>query len=152
MGVLGAGGARGYAHIGVIEELEQRGYEVICVAGSSMGALVGGLYAADALQRYREWVETLGWVNVVRLLDLSFGKGTFRGDKVFAKLREIAGDPLIESLRIPYTAAATDLQSNKEVWFQRGSLMDAIRASIAISSSSTTHGLAPSTLWSSACR
>lgn len=130
--VLGSGGARGYAHIGVIAELEARGHEVVCVAGSSMGALIGGLYAAGGLGDYRRWVETLGWIDVMRLLDLSFRSGTFRGEKIFARLHELVGDPDIESLPIPYTAVATDLQSHKEVWFQRGSLLTAIRASIAI--------------------
>jgi len=130
--VLGSGGARGYAHIGVISELEARGHEVVCVAGSSMGALIGGLYAAGGLGDYRRWVETLGWIDVMRLLDLSIRSGTFRGEKIFARLHELVGDPDIESLPIPYTAVATDLQSHKEVWFQRGSLLTAIRASIAI--------------------
>lgn len=130
--VLGAGGARGYAHIGVIEELEARGYEVVCVSGSSMGALIGGLYAAGGLHDYREWVESLHWVDVMRLLDLTFKQGTFRGEKVFAKLKELIGDPLIESLPISYTAVVTDLASTKEIWFQRGSLLQAMRASIAV--------------------
>ncbi|KEA63809.1 UPF0028 protein YchK [Marinobacterium lacunae] len=130
--VLGTGGARGYAHIGVIEELESRGYEIVSIAGSSMGALVGGLYAAGALAEYRRWVEALGWIDVVRLLDLNFRNTLFSGDKVFTRLRELIGDPDIESLPIAYTAVATDLTNNKEVWFQRGSLLKAMRASIAI--------------------
>lgn len=130
--VLGAGGARGYAHMGAIAELEARGYEIVCVSGTSMGALVGGIHAAGGLQAYRQWVETLSWIDVVRLLDLSLTDGAFRGEKVFARLRELIGDPRIESLPIPYTAVAADLRANKEVWFQRGSLLTAIRASIAI--------------------
>lgn len=130
--VLGAGGARGYAHIGAIEELEARGHEIVCVAGSSMGALVGGLYACGGLDDYRRWVETLDWIDVMRLLDISFRRGAFKGEKIFARLYELVGDPAIETLPLPYTAVATDLQSHKEVWFQRGSLLTAIRASIAI--------------------
>ncbi|MBV1786530.1 patatin-like phospholipase family protein [Marinobacterium sp. D7] len=130
--VLGTGGARGYAHIGVIEELEARGYQVTCIAGCSMGALVGGLYAAGGMAKYRAWVETLRWIDVVRLLDLNFRNTLFNGDKVFAKLRELIGDPSIETLPVSYTAVATDLSSNKEIWFQRGSLLQAMRASIAI--------------------
>ncbi len=130
--VLGAGGARGYAHIGVIAEIEARGYKVVSVCGSSMGALVGGLYAANGLKAYQQWVEPLRWIDVVRLLDLSLSRGTIKGEKVFAKLRELIGNPAIESLRLPYTAVATDLTNGKEVWFQRGSLLDAIRASIAV--------------------
>ncbi|WP_432694896.1 patatin-like phospholipase family protein [Marinobacterium sp. YM272] len=130
--VLGAGGARGYAHIGVIAELEARGYEIVGIAGSSMGAVVGGLYAAGGLAEYRRWVETLSWVDVVRLLDLSFRNVSVRGDKVFARIRDLIGDPDIESLPIGYTAIATDLRSSKEVWFRHGSLLAAMRASIAI--------------------
>lgn len=130
--VLGAGGARGYAHIGVIAELEARGYQIVSVCGSSMGALIGGVYAAGGLQAYRNWVELLSWVDVVRLLDIGFGRGTIKGGKVFSKLRELIGDPSIESLPMPYTAIATDITNNKEVWFQRGNLLAAMRASIAV--------------------
>ncbi|MBY4678708.1 patatin-like phospholipase family protein [Marinobacterium arenosum] len=130
--VLGSGGARGYAHIGVIEELIRRGYQIISVAGCSMGALVGGIYAAGALNDYRDWVCGLRWIDVVRLLDVTFSKGAIRGDKVFAKLEQLVGDPLIESLPIKYTAVATDITYQKEVWFQHGSLLRAMRASVAI--------------------
>ncbi|MGY8869834.1 MAG: patatin-like phospholipase family protein [Pseudomonadales bacterium] len=130
--VLGSGGARGYAHIGVIEVLEARGYRINCIAGSSMGALVGGLYAAGALEEYRQWVEGLSRLQILRLLDLTFGIGAIRGDKLFQRIREMAGDPDIESLPIPFTAVATDIVHQKEVWFQRGSLQAAIRASAAV--------------------
>ncbi|GGK82857.1 patatin-like phospholipase family protein [Amphritea balenae] len=131
--VLGSGGARGYSHIGVIEELERRGYEIVCVAGSSMGALVGGVYAAGRLQEYRQWVTGLSWVSVFKLMDLTLrGEGTIRGERLLKRLTEILGNPLIEELAIPYTAVATDLTHQKEVWFQNGSLLDAIRASIAV--------------------
>lgn len=131
--VLGSGGARGYAHIGVIEELEASGYEIVCIAGSSMGALIGGAYAAGGLRAYSEWVQTLNWVDVVRLLDITFSNATIRGNKVMRKFETLlGGDPDIEQLPLPYTAVATDLTNAKEVWFQRGSLVDAIRASIAV--------------------
>ncbi len=130
--VLGSGGARGYAHIGVIEELEARGYRINCIAGSSMGALVGGLYAAGALDTYKEWVTGLTRLQILRLLDLTFGMGTIRGDRLFQKIKEMTGDPDIESLPIPFTAVATDIVYQKEVWFQRGSLQAAIRASVAV--------------------
>ena len=130
--VLGSGGARGYAHIGVIEELEARGYQINCIAGSSMGALVGGLYAAGALDAYKEWVVGLTRLQILRLLDLTFGMGTIRGDRLFQKIKEMTGDPNIESLPIPFTAVATDIVHQKEVWFQRGSLQAAIRASVAV--------------------
>lgn len=130
--VLGAGGARGYAHIGVIAELEARGYEIASIAGSSMGAVVGGLYAAGGLDDYRRWVESLSWIDVVRLLDLSFRNVSVRGDKVFAHIKDLIGEPDIESLPVAFTAIATDLRSSKEVWFRHGSLLDAMRASIAV--------------------
>lgn len=131
--VLGSGGARGYAHIGVIEELERRGYEVVCIAGSSMGALIGGVYAAGRLKEYREWVTSLSWMDVFKLMDVTLrGEGTIRGERLLSRLREIAGNPMIEDLPITYTAVATDITHQKEVWFQHGSMLDAIRASIAV--------------------
>jgi NTE family protein len=130
--VLGSGGARGYAHIGVIQALESRGYKINCIAGSSMGSLIGGVYAAGALDEYTRWVRKLSRFNVIALLDITFKMGAIRGDKLFGRLREMIGDPNIEDLSIPYTAVATDLVHQKEVWFQRGSLQSAIRASIAI--------------------
>lgn len=130
--VLGSGGARGYAHIGVIEELERRGYTINCIAGSSMGALIGGLYAADGLEAYKAWVVSLSRLNILSLLDLTFGMGAIRGERLFNKLSEFLDDSAIETLRIPFTAVATDIVHQKEVWFQRGSLREAIRASIAV--------------------
>ncbi|WP_447591617.1 patatin-like phospholipase family protein [Aquipseudomonas campi] len=132
--VLGSGGARGYAHIGVIEELEARGYEIGCVAGCSMGAVVGGIYAAGKLEQYREWTESLDYLDVLRLLDVSFRLGAIRGEKVFGKIHEILGEIDIENLRIPYTAVATDLTNQQEIWFQEGCLHKAMRASAAIPS------------------
>ncbi len=131
--VLGSGGARGYAHIGVIEELEAHGYEIASISGSSMGALVGGLYACDALQAYKEWVLGLDLFDVAKLVDLSFtGTGIIEGEKVFAMIEEMVGNKKIEQLPIPFTAVATDLLKQKEVWLQKGKVIDAIRASIAI--------------------
>jgi len=133
--VLGSGGARGYAHIGVIDELERRGYSIVSIAGSSMGALVGGLYAADCLQPFRAWAVAQRSVDVLRMLDLSFDAvGLIRGDKVFSMLSRIVGKRLIEELPLPYTAVATDLVGLKEIWFQEGDLLEAIRASISIPS------------------
>lgn len=132
--VLGSGGARGYAHIGVIEELEARGYEIGCIAGCSMGAVVGGIYAAGKLQEYREWTESLDYLDVLRLLDVSFRLGAIRGEKVFGKIHEIVGEIDIEQLAIPYTAVATDLTNQQEIWFQEGCLHKAMRASAAIPS------------------
>lgn len=130
---LGGGGARGYAHIGVLDEIEARGWEVAGVAGTSMGALVGGLWAADGLAPYREWVETMSRRDVLRMMDPAFGgAGAIRADRIMRRLDEILGGRAIEDLPIPYTAVATDLLSQSEVWFTEGSLVDAIRASIAI--------------------
>ncbi|MBF7141349.1 MULTISPECIES: patatin-like phospholipase family protein [Pseudomonas] len=132
--VLGAGGARGYAHIGAIEEIERRGYAIRCVAGCSMGAVVGGIYAAGRLDEYRQWIERLDYLDILRLVDVSFRMGAIRGDKVFGQIRRLLGDLNIEDLRIPYTAVATDLTHQKEVWFQEGCLHQAMRASAAIPS------------------
>lgn len=132
--VLGSGGARGYAHIGVIEELERRGYEIACIAGCSMGAVVGGIYAAGKLEQYKRWIESLDYLDVLRLVDVSFSLGAIRGDKVFGQIRKIVGDIDIEQLRIPYTAVAADLTNQQEIWFQEGCLHQAMRASAAIPS------------------
>lgn len=132
--VLGSGGARGYAHIGVIEALEARGYEIGCIAGCSMGAVVGGIYAAGKLDEYRQWTESLDYLDVLRLLDVSFRLGAIRGEKVFGKIHEIVGEIDIEQLAIPYTAVATDLTNQQEIWFQEGCLHKAMRASAAIPS------------------
>lgn len=131
--VLGSGGARGYAHIGVIEELLAHGYEIKSISGSSMGALIGALYACRKLEVYKEWVLGLDLMDVVKLVDFSFaGTGMIQGDKVFRVIEEMIGDVMIEDLPIPFTAVATALIKQKEVWIQKGSLVDAIRASIAI--------------------
>ncbi|MDA7085670.1 patatin-like phospholipase family protein [Pseudomonas sp. SA3-5] len=132
--VLGSGGARGYAHIGVIEELEARGYEIACIAGCSMGAVIGGIYAAGKLKDYSDWTQSLDYLDVLRLLDVSFRLGAIRGEKVFGKIREIVGEINIEDLSIPFTAVATDLTNQQEIWFQEGCLHQAMRASAAIPS------------------
>ena len=133
--VLGSGGARGYAHIGVIEELERRGYVIDCIAGCSMGAVVGGMYAAGKLAEYREWVSGLDYLDVLRLLDIGFGNmGAIRGERVFGRIREIVGEQRIDDLPIAFTAVATDLTNQQEVWFQQGCLHQAMRASAAIPS------------------
>ena len=132
--VLGSGGARGYAHIGAIEEIERRGYNIRCVAGCSMGAVVGGIYAAGKLEEYRRWIEGLDYLDVLRLVDVSFRMGAINGDRVFGHIRRIIGDLNIEDLPIPFTAVATDLTHQKEVWFQEGCLHQAMRASAAIPS------------------
>jgi NTE family protein len=130
--VLGGGGARGLAHIGVIQWLTENGYAIRSIAGSSMGALVGGIYATGKLEVYAEWVAALERMDVVRLLDPSFGHaGLFKGERIMEVLRELIGDCSIEDLPVSFTAVATDLESGKEVWLREGKLFDAIRASIA---------------------
>ena len=130
---LGSGGARGYAHIGVIDELQSRGYEVVGVAGSSMGALVGGLFAAGSLDEFTQWATTLTGPAVLRLLDPSISAaGVLRAGKILDAVRELLGAVTIEDLPIPYTAVTTDLIAGRSVWLQRGPLDEAIRASIAI--------------------
>ena len=131
--VLGSGGARGYAHIGVIEALEKAALKIQAVVGSSIGALIGGLYANRTLNDYKNWVLTLDFFDVLRLVDFTFSEaGMIKGDRVFDKIAHLLGDVAIEDLPVAYTAVATDLTNHREVWFQRGSLKQAIRASIAI--------------------
>jgi NTE family protein len=130
---LGSGGARGYAHIGVLQVLRERGYEIVGIAGSSMGALVGGVQAAGRLDELADWAKSLTQRTILRLLDPSIrAAGVMRAGKILDAVRDILGPVSIEQLPIPYTAVATDLLAGKSVWFQRGPLDDAIRASIAI--------------------
>src|SRR5579875_4166008 len=130
---LGSGGARGYAHIGVINELQERGYDIVGIAGSSMGALVGGLQAAGKLDDFAEWAKSLTQRAILRLLDPSItAAGVLRAEKIIDAVRDILGAVTIEELQIPYTAVATDLITGKSVWLQRGPIDEAIRASIAI--------------------
>ena len=128
---LGSGGARGLAHIGVIQWLVEHGYLIRAIAGCSMGALVGGIYATSKLEVYAEWVSGLERAHVVRLLDPVFDRGLFKGERLMSALRELIGDCAIEELPVPFTAVATDLASGEEVWLRHGRLFDAIRASIA---------------------
>lgn len=131
--VLGAGGARGLAHIGVIRYLEEHDYQVRYISGSSMGALVGGIHAAGKLDAYEDWVRALRQRDVFRLLDLSFSRASlFKGERIIQVLEELVGEHRIEDLPIGFTAVATCLADQREVWFNRGSLFKAIRASIAI--------------------
>lgn len=131
--VLSGGGARGLAHIGAIETLESHGYEITSIAGCSMGALIGGMYAAGKLPEVKDWVLALDRRKVLSLVDFSLSlTHLVKGDRVMEALKEIVPDINIEDLPIPYTAVATDWNSGKEVVFDHGSLYDAIRASISI--------------------
>ena len=131
--VLGSGGARGLAHIGVIHCLQDNGYDIRSISGCSMGALIGGVYACGKLDVFEEWVRAISKVDIIRLLDFSWGKqGLVEGERIIAALKELVGDRRIEDLPIKYTAVAADIEREKEVWLKRGSLFDAIRASMSL--------------------
>ena len=131
--VLGSGSARGMTHIGVINWLERNGFQISTVAGTSMGALVGGIYAAGKLQEYSGWLQALTRSDIVKLLDFSFGRsGLFKGDRIIEALQELIGNHMIEDLPVSFTAVAADVETGKEVWLNDGPLFDAIRASIAL--------------------
>ncbi len=131
--VLGSGGARGYAHIGVIETLLKHNYQINSISGSSIGAVVGGFYAAGKLDDFKNWVLNLDILDVIELFDFSFkGDGLIKGEKLNNILSEMLGNILIEELPLPFTAVATDVEKRKEIWIQSGRLVDALRASIAI--------------------
>ena len=128
--VLGSGGARGYAHIGVIEELIEQGFEIRSIAGSSMGALVGGVYAAGKLDTFRDWVLSMAPIDVLKLIDITISGGGFiKGNRIINAVRDQIGDVKIEDLPISYTAVAVDLDVHREIWFSRGSLFEAERKS-----------------------
>lgn len=131
--MLGSGGARGHAHIGVIRAIEERGLEIRNIAGTSMGSVVGGIYAAGKLDTYVEWADQLKKNDVVRLLDFSFTwTSIFKGERIFEVLQELIGDREIENLDRGFTAVATAIDEQREVWLNRGSLFRAIRASTAV--------------------
>ncbi len=138
--VLGAGGARGLAQIGVLEALDARGIEIAAIAGSSSGALVGGVYAAGRLTEFREQLVMLDRRGFLRLLDPVIGRaGLLRGNRLVDKMREVVGNPDIEALPMPFTAVAVDLMRQREVWLRSGPLWDAIRASFAVPGLFTPH-------------
>jgi len=131
--VLSGGGARGIAHIGVIEELENQGYEIVSIAGTSMGAMVGGVYALGKMAEFKKWMCSLDKIKVFNLVDFSFSnQGLVKGDRVFNTMKEFIEDKNIEDLKIRFVAVAADLLNKKEVVFTSGSMWDAIRASVAI--------------------
>ena len=133
--VLSSGGARGLAHIGAIEELEARNYHITSIAGCSMGALVGGVYAAGKLDEFREWMKTVTRRKMFELTDFSLSLNHIvKGKRIIEAIMEFVPDVAIEDLPIPYCAVATDLTAGKEIVFNKGSLFEAIRASISLPS------------------
>ena len=133
--VLSSGGARGLAHIGAIEELEARGYHISSIAGCSMGALIAGVYAAGKIDEFREWMKTVTRKKMFELTDFSLSLNHIvKGKRIIEAIMEFVPDVAIEDLPIPYCAVATDLTAGKEVVFNKGSLFEAIRASISLPS------------------
>lgn len=133
--VLSSGGARGLAHIGAIEELEAQGYRITSIAGCSMGALIGGVYAAGKLEEFRKWMKTVDRKKMLELTDFSLSLNHIaKGSRILEAIMEFVPDMPIEDLPIPYCAVATDLKGGHEVVFSKGSLFDAIRASISLPS------------------
>ncbi len=131
--VLSSGGARGLAHIGAIEELEAQGYRIKSIVGCSMGAIIGGMYAAGKLAEYKEWMQTIDKKKILSLLDISFSLDHLvKGEKIIEAMKEIVPDVKIEDLPIPFKAVATDWEKGQEVVFSKGSLYEAIRASISM--------------------
>ncbi|MBN3036079.1 MAG: patatin-like phospholipase family protein [Bacteroidales bacterium] len=131
--VLSGGGARGLAHIGVIEEIEKAGGRITSLAGTSIGSVVAGVYAAGKLEEYREWVCSLSRMDMIRLVDLAISKNGFiRGEKVFREIKRFTGAVKIEELPVPYAAVAADIDRHEEVVFREGPLLEALRASVSI--------------------
>lgn len=131
--VLGSGGARGLAHIGVIRWLNEHHFNIQSISGCSIGALVGGIYAANKLDEFEQWVKAIDKVDIVTLLDISWrSSGLVKGERIIKSLTKLVGDVMIEELPIKYTAVAADIANEKEVWMNSGKLFDAIRASISL--------------------
>ncbi|TMH63498.1 MAG: patatin-like phospholipase RssA [Betaproteobacteria bacterium] len=128
---LGAGSARGWAHIGAIRALEERGVKPDLICGTSIGALVGAVYASGELDQLESWVTGLAWTQVVRLMDITWKGGLIRGQRLFNLFRATFQDREISELAIPFGAIATELSSGREIWLREGKLLDVVRASIA---------------------
>ena len=129
---LGSGSSRGWAHIGAIRALEARGVKPDLICGSSIGALVGAVYASNQLDQLEQWVTGLAWTQVVRLMDLTWKGGLIRGQRLFNLFRATFQDREIAELEIPFGAVATELSSGREIWLRHGKLLDVVRASIAM--------------------
>lgn len=133
--VLSGGGARGIAHIGVIEALEEQGYNITSISGTSMGSLVGAVYAIGKLPEFKKWLLNIDKLETFKLVDFTFGtQGFIKGDRIFSELKKFIPDVNIEDLEIDYSAVATDIMNKREVVFTQGSIFDAVRASVSIPS------------------
>lgn len=132
--VLGSGGARGLAHIGAIEALEERGYTITSIAGCSMGSIIAGMYAAGQLKEAKEWFLSVDKQLILRMMDINLlsGNSLVKGERIIQELQKVVPDRPIESLNIPCTIVATDMIHSDEVVFRTGSLFEAVRASISI--------------------
>ena len=133
--MLASGGARGIAHMGVIDELEKHGFEITSVAGTSMGALVGGIYCAGSLEVYKDWMCDLDRRKVFSLVDFTLSReGVVKGERVLEEIQTMVPNVMIEDMRIPFSAVSTDIVTGDEVVFTQGKLFEAIRASISMPS------------------
>lgn len=131
--VLSSGGARGIAHIGAIDVLEENGYEITSIVGCSMGSLVGGMYASGNYQQFKEWILSLTKKKMLKLSDADINTSyVVKGDLLMKEMKSLMPDCLIEECKIPFAAVATDVRNEKEILFKSGSLYNAIRASISI--------------------
>jgi NTE family protein len=130
---LGSGSARGWAHIGAIRALEERGIKPDLVCGTSIGALVGAAYACGELERLEKWVTSLAWTTVVRLMDITWRPGgLIRGNRLFTYFGTMFGERDISEMTVPYGAVATELASGRELWLRHGKVLEAVRASCAM--------------------
>ena len=129
---LGSGSARGWAHIGAIRGLEERGIKPDIICGTSIGALVGAYYASGELDQLERWVTGLAWTTVVRLLDLTWRGGLIRGQRLFNLFRSTYPDRDIDDLPVSFGAVATELHSGRELWLRHGNVLDVVRASCAM--------------------
>jgi NTE family protein len=128
---LGSGSARGWAHIGAIRALEEKGVKPDVICGTSIGALVGAVYASGELDQLEAWVTGLAWTKVVRLMDITWKGGLIRGQRLFNLFRATFQDVDISQLSVPFGAVATELSTGREIWLRHGKLLDVVRASIA---------------------
>jgi NTE family protein len=139
--VLGSGGARGIAHLGIIDELLDRGYHIHSVTGSSIGSLIGAVYATGHHKEFLDWMISLNKIDVYHLMDFTFNLGFVKAEKVFDQIKKMCGEWQIEDLPIKLTVVAVDIKKRKEIVFSKGNLYDAVRASIAYPTIITPHSI-----------